>query len=229
MSPETGAQPSFRNWIWALAAFGAIAVMAICASAAFIVHRTSSAAVSILRGDVSSSFTSYTLGISGKAQLVLCSAKRVELLKMSVPNRVSYSEISIIIPVEYNYYVDMKGSWSLVADEGVLKVVAPQLEILTPSPDLPGTMVVIDKSIFDFGRAQEKLSDLKAQATSRLKIRGMSPEALKEVRETARMELASFLGSWLTSANKGNAERILVRFADEPQFPSIGYANNPKR
>ena len=201
-----------------------IAIIAICATALLVVDKGARTAVSMLRGDLSSSFTSYTLGVSGKAQLLLCSAKRVETMKMSVPNTLSYSEITAIVPAEYNYFVDMKGKWSLIAGDGVLKVVAPPLELLTPAPDLAGTMVVIDKSLFDFGRAQEKVNDLKAQASARLRIRGTTKEALKEVRETARFELASFVASWLESGRQGKVDSIMVRFADEPEFPAIGFA-----
>lgn len=211
-----------RPFIWP-AAF-CLAAMALCATILLIAGKTADTAVSLLRGDVSSSFASYTLGVSGKAQLALCSAKRMETLKMTVPNKISYSEITAIMPAEFTYYVDMKGKWSLVASDGVLKVVAPPLELLTPAPDLAGTMVVIDKSIFDFGRAQEKVDGLKAQAAARLRARGMTQEALKEVRETARLELASFVATWLEAGRKGKVESILVRFADEPGFPPIGFA-----
>lgn len=216
MSPE-----QLRTFAWPAALLLAVA---IAAATLLALNRTAAAAVSLLRGDVSSSFASYTQSVSGKSQLVLCSAKRVETMKMSVPNKVSYSEITAIVPAEFNYYVDMKGKWSLVAESGVLKVVAPPLELLAPAPDLGGTLVVIDKSLFDFGRAQEKVNDLKAQAASRLKARGMTPEALKEVRETARFELAAFIAAWLEAGRQGKAESILVRFADEPEFPSIGFA-----
>jgi hypothetical protein len=214
-----------KNAYWPLCALAAVAILALCASAAYMVGKASSAAVAILGGNVSESFTSYTLGLQGKAQLALCSAKRVELLRMTIPNRVSYSEVSIVMPVEYTYYADMKGSWTLTVEGRTLKVSAPALELMTPAPDLAGTMVVIDKSIFDFGRAQEKLDGLKAQAAARLRARGLSPEALKEVRETARAELASFISAWLLSGRKGGIDRILIRFAGEEKFPSVGYSS----
>ena len=57
-----------------------------------------------------------------------------------------------------------------------------------------------------------------------LRARGLSQEALKEVRETARAELAAFIAGWVAEGRKQDARAILIRFADEPEFPSIGYA-----
>ena len=211
-----------KGWAWPLCAFASVAC--VCALLAFAVSRGASTAERLLKGDCSESFASYAVSVKGKAQLALCEAKRVEILKMSVPNMLSYSELTLVAPVTYNYAVDMKGKWSLSASDGVLKVVAPKLELMPPAIDLQGSVVAIDKSLFDFGKAQKKLSELKDQLNSRLKARGESQDAIKDVRETARAELAAFISAWLLNSRMGKVDSIQVRFADEERFPSLGFS-----
>lgn len=211
-----------KGWAWPLCVFASVAC--VCVLIAFVASRGVTAAERLLRGDCSESFSSYALSVKGKAQLALCEAKRVEILKMTVPNMISYSELTLVAPVTYNYAVDMKGKWTLSASDGVLKVVAPKLELMPPAVDLQGAVLAVDKSVFDFGKAQKKLSELKDQLNSRLKVRGESPEAIKEVRETARAELAAFISAWLLNSRMGKVDSIQVRFADEERFPSLGFA-----
>jgi hypothetical protein len=216
--------PKLLRLVWPLSALFAFCVVCVCASAVYLGSRAADLTGAFLRGDVSESFSSYTQSVKGASQLVLCVSKRTVVAKMLVPTLFSHSEATILTPVEYSYYVDMKGKWTLTAEDGVLRVTAPALEIKTPAVDLAGMMVVVDRSVFDFGRSQAKLDELKAQALPILRKRGMTPEALKEVRETARAELADFISAWSGAARKGRVDCILIRFADEAEFPATGFS-----
>jgi hypothetical protein len=206
---------------------GGAVCLGICATLAFVFHRGVSAAENYLSGDRTESFTSYTTSLRGMAKMALCSAKRVEVLKLNVPTKLglSYSELTIIMPVEYAYCVDMKGRWELKAENGILKVAAPELELLAASPDLSGTAVAVDRSVLDFGEAEKRIDSLKTQATARLKARGSRPDAIAEVKETARRELAAVVMAWVANAKYGAVKSVVIRFADEKDYPRIGYSD----
>ncbi len=211
-----------------LCATALIAVSKISAAARDASGGVANAVKSVFNRDVSMEFASYAQSLEGKAQLVLCKERRLEIVNETIPSGIPLlegsAELTLLAPVEYNYFVDMKGKWTLEERGGTLQVTAPALDVLTPAIDFAKTREIVRKSPFVFGE-DKAMADLKARLSARLKTRAMNGDNVKEAREAARLELGGFVAAWLLSKerNEGIAS-ILVKFADEPDYPKLGLA-----
>lgn len=163
-------------------------------------------------------FHSYTQKITGKQSLYVAKLNQLEEIEKK-----SYSSIlgfklpalvvSLSVPVEYNYFINLTAGWNFSIQGQTLTVKAPELSSSTPAIDISklkmtmkdGRFLYNEKNAFD--RLTQELPGL-------LVDRAIAHRIL--VKEEARTSVENFVRTWITqTTGKDFTYPIVVVFPSD--------------
>jgi len=233
-SPDSRSPKSAFSWP---AAFAVVALLAVLA-ALWVFERVREAPSDALRegrqairelrevaeafntGTVVTSFVSYATEISGSSYFQFATLKQVEVFERKDSRATLWGQLQlpdVVVqaraPVTYTYYLDLDGRWEMRLEDGVIRVLAPEIGHNPPALDASAlTWEVRSGSVFrDESEALERLkSGLTAMAETR------AEENVALVREMGRRKTAAFVEQWLARGfSDAKSHRVEVLFADE--------------
>ena len=172
------------------------------------------------QGSVEIRFSSYAAEISGSQYLQFATLNELEVFERSdsaslLWGRVPLPDIVVeaTAPVEYTFYVDLRGEWRFALEDGIIAVSAPPIAFNEPAIDASRIRYRVrqDSLVRDTGEAMAKLrlvlTDLARQRAA---------DSIDLVRETGRRRIEDFVRTWLVSEFPDSERlRIVVVFADE--------------
>ncbi|WP_089938771.1 hypothetical protein [Candidatus Entotheonella palauensis] len=122
--------------------------------------------------------------------------------------------IKITTPVEYPYYVDLKGRWEFHWKDNAVYVTAPEIKPGTPAILVSEMSIEEEGSIFRNENAARERLIKKLTEMSKERARG----SIDIIREAARRELKVFLEYWFINVRFKEAET-------EPYIKEIYFAD----
>ena len=177
-------------------------------------------------GSITTVFTSKASEIAGSNNLQFAKLKQLEVFEKNEIRRyfnfqVAEASVRVSIPVEYNYYIDLKAAWKFVynLEKNTIHIYVPKISFNTPSVDVSGMEVEMKKSVFI---NEKKLKDkIFSRITKSLDEK--ANENINIIREVARRETESFVRNFLShnfsndfsDYEKIKSARMVVRFKDE--------------
>ncbi len=183
-------------------------------------HQAVDVARAFREGRVKQEFFSHAATLSGTGRLQVATLKQRETFLREESGSTAWGLIpvpKIVVqaqaPVEYTYFVDLKGAWDFRQQDKTVTVVPPPLEPNTPSLDVSAlAFYTLEGSIWrDDAPVRERLRET---FTMSLRKRARNNEAL--VREVSRREIASFVENWLSEKfGDGRDHTVKVVFPDE--------------
>lgn len=176
-------------------------------------------------GKVLDEFKMYVAKFEGSNKLQVASIKSVDKFSKKDSQSILWKLISlpdVIIeiqtPVEYTYYLDLKGKWEFNwnDNDSSITITAPAIECGTPAVDISNLEIIEKKS--SILRDNEKVKEkLKSELTE--KLAKIAESKIILIKEIARTEAKSFLTAWFVNSyfkeNKFNPKKIDLYFADE--------------
>jgi hypothetical protein len=167
-------------------------------------------AAAFRHGTVTNSFVSFATTITNSQRLQFATLKQMEIFtRTEVPSTAfGYVPLPDVVvearaPVEYTYYLDLKGQWQFNLRDGVIEVFAPAIRANKPAVDVSGLTYEVRKGRF---KTAEALDNLKSSISSLVVLRARDNIPL--VRETGRHETEQFVEKWLARS-----------FADGKDYP----------
>jgi hypothetical protein len=183
----------------------------------------------LLNGEVTSHFSSYVASTQQVNKLLLVERIHLEHFHEAYARGPSRAELDLLVPVEYQYYVDMsdKSAWTMAVVNGELRVVAPALQVQRPNPHWEARREFIQPGVLIPGEAT-KMEALKNRIVEQSAKLARRPVRMAEARNSARESLANWLREWVEVSllDEFEVRSIAVRFADEPDFPAVRYGLN---
>ncbi len=171
-------------------------------------------------GQVKQEFFSHAATLSGTGRLQVATLKQRETFLREESGSTAWGLIpvpKIVVqaqaPVEYTYFVDLKGAWEFRQQDKTITVIPPPLEPNTPALDVSAlAFYTLEGSIW---RDDEPVRErLRETFTTSLRKRARNNEAL--VREVSRREIAGFVEKWLAEKfGDGRDYFVKVVFPDE--------------
>lgn len=231
-------------WVWPAAA---VVIVAILTGAGLYVFRSlrdapgdmvdkgrevvrdlASVAAAFRQGTVETSFLSYASGVSSGKKLQFATLSQVETFSRRDRASVMWGYldlpevvVEVNAPVEYTYYLDLEGSWTLTQSGDTIRVIAPPIEANTPAVDPSEIRYSVRQGslLRDEEGAMEQLRRTLAELT---RLRAAHHVPL--VRELGRRKTEEFVATWLAgNFEDGRDYRVEVVFADElPALPPGG-------
>lgn len=234
MSPET--PPARRTFSWP-AAFALVALLSVGAGL-WIFERLREAPGDVVRegrealrelrsiaegfntGTVVTSFVSYATEVSGSSYFQFATLRQVEIFERKDSRATLWGQFrlpDVVVqaraPVTYTYYLDLDGPWEMRLEDGVIRVLAPEIGHNPPALDASAMSweVRAGSVLRDEGEAFERLKEgLTAMAERR------ADENVALVREMGRRKTAEFVERWLARGfSDAESHRVEVLFADE--------------
>ena len=167
----------------------------------------------------------YSFASSGKPvqELNVYKMERLEFESRRIKRLNSVAHIGFVVPVEYTYYVDVSRKWRMSLENGILKVVVPDLKHQRPNPYWEKCDDFVEGGLLVTGE-KEKLKAMKDEYPSKL-----DEYAAKycdaPVVEQARASVAMFLNGWISKGLKEHyISGISIRFESEKDFPKMEYS-----
>ena len=211
-----------NSWAWPVALMVvatvvvAGVVIVVCGVAGFIWH--------LFPSDVTHEFVMHVQSTSPCAELVVARvttevANKAEIVGTILPT----TTVQAKAPVEYNYYVDMKGKWSLILEQGVLHVAAPPLQLMAPSVDTGKIETFSSGNYWHPVKTYKESENLRGSLFQKAKENGMSPDALALATPVAMKGLEDFiLGWWRDNQRRSELKSISISFGGAPatQLPA---------
>ncbi len=185
-------------------------------------------------GKVVDKFYSYVEKIEGSNKLQVASIKTVDRFSKKDSQSILWNLISlpdviieIQVPVEYNYFVDLKDKWEFSWEESdsTILVVAPRINFFTPAVDISGMEIIERKSsvLRDVDKVKE---DLRQELSEKLEV--VARNKIPLIREIARSEVKQFLITWFNNSYFKNIKlgqvKLKLQFEDE-----IGHDKNEQK
>jgi hypothetical protein len=178
-------------------------------------------------GTVQRRFAAYTTSLQGTTYLQVATLKQVQSFELEDRSAVFWGTVELppvvvraTAPVDYTYFVDLRGTWELRLREGEpgqragsVLVLAPLLRFNKPAVDVSRLrwQVVQGSLLRDEAEVQ---TQLRREITGRTAIQAAANLPL--VRETARQQVGRFVKEWLLrSYPDAEAYQVEVFFADE--------------
>lgn len=121
-------------------------------------------------------------------------------------------------PIEYTYFISLKGDWSFSWDENSkgITVIAPQIEPGTPAIDI-SKMEIYEKKGSIFRDSEKVKQQLKSELSD--KLNWAANEKIPLIKETARKQIAEFIQEWFIryyfKDSEIKPERIDILFPGE--------------
>ena len=162
------------------------------------------------RGTITTSFVSYATSLTNQQYLQFATLKQMEIFTQTEVPSTAFGYIPLPevvvearVPVEYTYYLDLKGDWKFVLEDNVIYVFAPPIRFNKPAPDVSQLRYEVKKGYLKSDAAQERLQ---SSITSLVTLRARDNIPL--VKETGRKQTEEFVQTWLGSS-----------FADGKKYP----------
>lgn len=170
------------------------------------------------RGTITTSLITYATTLTNDLRLQVATLKQSELFSRKEQASTAFGMVPLPdvvvearVPVEYAYYVDLRGPWKIEVTDRRVQVLAPPLRFNTPAMDVSGMTLEVRKGMFKVGDVQENLRKSLAGLTQ-----AQAAHNLALVRENARRQVGQFVEIWLLhNFTDGRDYSVAVRFADE--------------
>ena len=169
---------------------------------------------------------------SGSLRLQVATLKQQETFRREEAGSTAWGLIQVPkvvvqaqAPVEYSYYLDLRGTWEFQQQDKKVTVYAPPLQANTPAMDVSAlTFYTLAGSIWrDEGAVRERLQNSLMQSLWK-----RSQENVPLVREAARRQIAEFVETWLAEKfGDGRDYQVKVIFPEEMPLPVS--PENPRR
>ena len=173
-------------------------------------------AAAFRRGTFVTSFESYATTIMNQQYLQFATLKQMEIFTETDVQSFGTVEFEGVVearaPVEYTYYVDLKGKWEFTLRDNVIYVQAPPIRANKPAVDVSKLTYETKKYRPFLSAAAEKR--LKQNLTGLISLR--AKENVPLVKETGRKQIGDFVETWLArSFTDGKVYAVKVYFPDE--------------
>jgi len=171
-------------------------------------------------GTIREEFLSRSAEITGTNRLQVATLHQGETFQRSEQDNLAWGMIQlpkVVVqaqaPVEYTYYVDLKGPWEFRQEGKEVVVLAPPILPNTPAIDVSAlTFYTLEGSIWRDDKAVRER--LRGSLTATLSRRAREDERL--VREVGRQKIAEFVEQWLGDKfGDGHDYKVKVLFPDE--------------
>lgn len=187
-------------------------------------------AAAFRRGTVTTAFVSYATTITNSQHLEFATLKQMEIFTRTEAASTAFGYVplpDVVVearaPVEYTYYLDLKGKWQFSLHDGIIEVFAPPIRANKPAVDVSALSYEVKKGRF---KTAEALENLKQSITSLVKLQ--AKENIPLVRETGRRETEEFVAHWLArSFADGRNYPVKVYFPGEGPPEQIRLTNAP--
>lgn len=176
-------------------------------------------------GKVTTEFRDYVSEIKGVRRLQVASLKTTDIFTRVDSRSILWElidlpdvEVEIKLPVEYNYYLDLKDKWNFLWDENTqsVRVIAPKIKPNTTAVNISEMRVSIIKGSF-LRNVDEVKDSLFKELMPRLDQ--LAYEKINLIKETARKEVSDLISNWFKQIYLKNydvnAKLISVYFEDE--------------
>lgn len=171
------------------------------------------------QGTVSTSFISYATSVTGTSYFQFATLRQMEIFERKDERTSFWIPLPDVIvearaPVEYTYYVDLKGEWKLTMGDRVVRVQAPPIQFNQPAVDASKIEYTVRKGSI-FRREDAVVEALKQSITNETMRRAQENTAL--VREEGRKQVAALMKTWIVRAFADGANfSVDVVFEGEP-------------
>ena len=170
------------------------------------------------RGTITTSFVSTATTLSNHQHLQFATLKQTEIFTHHEEKSTAFGYVplpDVVVearaPVEYTYYVDLKGKWEMTLKDNTIHVFTPPIRANKPAVDASTITYEVKKGYLKTEEAQE---NLKRSITSLVTLRAKDNVPL--VRETGRKEIGEFVETWLArSFTDGKNYHVKVYFPGE--------------
>ena len=177
-----------------------------------------SVAAAFRRGTITTAFVHYATTLTNTLHLEVATLRQMEVFTRQEEASTGFGFIplpDVVVearaPVEYTYFLDLKGRWRMDVQDGFVRVAAPALEFNTPALDISSMTLEVRKGVFKVAEVQDKLR----QSLTSL-ARRQAQENVPLVRENARRQVEAFVEGWLLrSFSDGRRYQVRAVFADE--------------
>jgi len=156
-------------------------------------------AAAFRQGTITTEFFSYGTTVSNQQYFQFATLKQKEVFTRSEEARTGFGYIplpEIIVearaPVEYTFYLDLKGKWDFVLTDNVIHVFTPSIRFNRPSVDASAITYEVKKGYL---KTEEALDNLKQSITSLAVLKAR--ENIPLVRENGRKQTTEFVEGWL--------------------------------
>ncbi len=193
-------------------------------------HALATVAAAFNRGTITTSFVSTATTLSNHQHLQFATLKQTEIFTHHEQKSTAFGYVplpDVVVearaPVEYTYYVDLKGKWEMTLKDGTIHVFAPPIRANKPAIDASAIAYEVRKGYL---KTDEATENLKRSITSLVTLRAKDNVPL--VRETGRKEIAEFVETWLArSFTDGKNYHVKVYFPGEK--PPDGVMIEPRK
>src|SRR5688572_6203432 len=127
-------------------------------------HALADVAAAFNRGTITTSFESYATSLTNQQYLQFATIKQMEIFTQSESPSTAFGYIPLPevvvearVPVEYTYYLDLKGDWKFVLEDNMINVFAPPIRFNKPAPDISRLRYEVKKGYLKTDAAQERL------------------------------------------------------------------------
>lgn len=219
---------------WAMAFTIVLAVLVIAVSGLYVFRRTTelpgkaadkavealkTVADAFRQGTVSTSFISYATSVTGTSYFQFATLRQMEIFERKDERTSFWIPLPDVVvearaPVEYTYYVDLKGEWKLTMGDRVVRVQAPPIQFNQPAVDASKIEYAVRKGSI-FRREDAVVEALKQSITNETMRRAQENTAL--VREEGRKQVAALMKTWIVREFADGANFLVdVVFEGEP-------------
>ena len=182
-------------------------------------------AAAFKQGSITTTFTSYATTLSGSQYFQFATLSQVETFTRKDESSMAFGYIplpEVIVqataPVTYTYYLDLNARWDFQLENGVVRVIAPDIKFNKPAVD-PSRITYEVKKNSLIRNTTEAMDNLKSSITWLSYKKAKANIDL--VRETGRTQTQRFVQNWLAKAfSDGKNYPVEVRFRSETQ-PSL--------
>jgi hypothetical protein len=183
---------------------------------------------------VEDEFYSYVEKIKGSNKLQVASIKSIDKFSRKDSKSILWNLISlpdivveIHVPVEYNYFINLKDKWEFSWDESdsTIYVIVPKINFSRPAIDI-SKMEIIEKESSILRDIEKVKEDLRRELTEKLDI--VAEKKIPLIREVARKEVKQFLVTWFNNSNFKNIDLDRVKFKLKFEDEIISEENDPK-
>lgn len=227
------------NALWAVAFAVVLVVLTIALSGVYVFRRATelpgrgvdkvagalaTVGEAFKRGTISTSFISYATTITGSSYFQFASLHQMEIFERKDERTSFWVPLPDVVvearaPVEYTYFLDLKGAWKIAARDHSVYVLTPPIRFNTPAVDASSIEYVVRKGSV-LRRETPVIEALKQSITTETARR--ADENISLVREEGRKQVSAFIKAWLGHQFADGTECMVeVYFPDEPLPPGL--------
>lgn len=162
------------------------------------------------------SFTSYVTKASASQKLILFELDTVEKIDRTEKYTFLWNLISLpdlvtemLIPVHYGFYIDLSKKFELSEADGIMHVLAPQIESLAPAANISAITFNVKQEYF-FHNSQKTKDELQKSISSYLNAQSI--HLMKKYEKESADSLKKFILSWLAKQYSNKNIEIQITF-----------------